>query len=409
MALNFVKKSKSGAVTPETIIQHQATPATPEEQEAFAEQIKAHPPGPLVDLTQKLNVDAKVWAEEQGKHDDKFDADAQVPPWAEEIAKKIDAAKVIPVDELHQHFTPKQIEAGMKGLTDKMDKIAVDSVWTDEAPLKKPKKKKAAPNKKIVEVNIDQTVAPQPSPLTPAKLLGEVTAGLANMPDSIGQNIHEAILAQIAGVMGIPVPMVQPATASGTALDELMKVMAKGGPGVMELKPAYGMDGTVQMVPVPAPGGHVDIAVQVKPAEDQAKEVGYSTEEANSEVLDMVDEYTYIQAEINKHDMAPLIKRQDELKKKLQSIAKADHFEGNKPVLLYGTHGNYLKFSEKNNKTEISDKNGLILAVGQDTFNMMANLTLTDAKKLLSENELAQYTTTVEGSRTLKDVNLGDQ
>jgi hypothetical protein len=159
----------------------------------------------------------------------------------------------------------------------------------------------------------------------------------------------------------------------------------------------------------PAPAMAMEDLTAAKASEDQEPglEFAVSTEEANSEVLELVDEYTTLQALIDAADVTHLIKKQDEIKKQLQSIAKSDQFPSHKPVQLWGTHENYVQFSEQKNMQKITDKPGLIDAIGMAKYMANTEITLANAKKLLSENELAKFTATSPGPRTLSAVVLG--
>jgi acyl-CoA-binding protein len=158
-----------------------------------------------------------------------------------------------------------------------------------------------------------------------------------------------------------------------------------------------------------APAMAMEDLTAAKASEDQEPglEFGVSTEEANSEVLQMVDEYTALQSQIDAADVSHLIKKQDELKKQLQSIAKSDQFPAHKPVQLWGTHENYVQFSEQKSMQKITDKPGLIDAIGMAKYMANTEITLANAKKLLSENELGKFTTNTPGPRTLNAVVLG--
>jgi hypothetical protein len=146
-----------------------------------------------------------------------------------------------------------------------------------------------------------------------------------------------------------------------------------------------------------------------KPEEEAlADQVGVVTEEASSEVLTVVDRYTEIQKMLEHMGAGKLIEEHEALKKSLQSIAKSDQYADDKRVQLHGTHNNYVEFSAKTNKTEITDKPGLINCMGQTTFNELAAVTLTNAKKVIPEAKLSQFTTILPGSRTLKHVNVGN-
>ena len=163
------------------------------------------------------------------------------------------------------------------------------------------------------------------------------------------------------------------------------------------------------MIKTKGPAMAMEDLTAAKVSEDQEPglEFGVSTEEANSEVLQMVDEYTALQAQIDAADVSHLIKKQDELKKQLQSIAKSDQFPSHKPVQLWGTHENYVQFSEQKNMQKITDKPGLIDAIGMAKYMANTEITLANAKKLLSENELGKFTTNTPGPRTLNAVVLG--
>lgn len=135
--------------------------------------------------------------------------------------------------------------------------------------------------------------------------------------------------------------------------------------------------------------------------------VSVVTEEASSEVLTNVDRYTELQEQIDAADISAQLKEQEGIKKVLQSIAKSDQFPANKKVQLYGTHHNYVEFSEQANTTKIVDKAGLIAAIGIDKYIELTDITLTNAKKVLSEGELEKFTTIMPGARTLKSVHKG--
>jgi hypothetical protein len=231
-----------------------------------------------------------------------------------------------------------------------------------------------------VKVAVDQTVAPIPSDTAkmPIQALSSSFETLYGVDGTVMHVTHAD------GVKKKPIVSVkiQGNTFTHAVIDELHQTAQQGGSQVQELSPA-----------------------QV--SQQQEPQSLIATEEASSEVLTLVDEYVEIQRELNKVDVTPLLKRQEELKKKLQLIAKSDHFPSNKSVQLWGTHQNYVEFSPQVNSTKIVDKNGLIAAVGQEIFNVVASITLTEAKKLLSENELSHFTATVPGARTMKAVVLG--
>lgn len=113
-----------------------------------------------------------------------------------------------------------------------------------------------------------------------------------------------------------------------------------------------------------------------------------------------VDEIIQIDQKLAEEEVLHMLERREELRKQLQSIAN-EKGEPHEEVTLVGTTGT-VKFSKCTNKTEISDKNGLIQAMGPEVFMKLATVTATQAKKYLSEIELEKFVTVVPGSRTFK-------
>ncbi len=118
-----------------------------------------------------------------------------------------------------------------------------------------------------------------------------------------------------------------------------------------------------------------------------------------------VDELVQIDGELKDLEVLGKIERRDELKNLLQSVAK--ELPADQEATLKGTVGE-VTFSKCRKETSISDKEGLISALGQDTFNLLASVSLTDLKKYLSENEIAPLVASTNGSRTLKTVKCYD-
>jgi hypothetical protein len=154
------------------------------------------------------------------------------------------------------------------------------------------------------------------------------------------------------------------------------------------------------------PVSELTVEDQVKLSQDQEPQ-SIAVEQAHSEVLTLVDEYTELQAEIDAVDISAQLKAQETIKKRLAQIAKSDNYPSNKPVQLCGTHGNYVEFSAAANSVKITDKAGMAMYLGAPVWIEHTEMTLAEAKKILSENELAKYTSNVPGSRTLKTVYKG--
>lgn len=115
----------------------------------------------------------------------------------------------------------------------------------------------------------------------------------------------------------------------------------------------------------------------------------------------LIDEAVQIDAELKASEAYEKLKRLDELKKQLQSIAQT--FPAGEEAILTGSIGEVVMSPAKKN-VELSDKDGLIEKIGQEAFNQIAKPTMTDIKKYLSEIEIAKVTNTTTGSRTLKTI-----
>jgi hypothetical protein len=119
----------------------------------------------------------------------------------------------------------------------------------------------------------------------------------------------------------------------------------------------------------------------------------------------LIDEAVRIDFELKASEAYEKIKRLDEIKKVLQSIAATQ--PTGEEAILTGTEGE-ITLSACANKTDISDKDGLIGALGQDVFNVISAPNLTDCKKYLSENELLKFIHVTAGSRRLKTIKKFD-
>lgn len=118
-----------------------------------------------------------------------------------------------------------------------------------------------------------------------------------------------------------------------------------------------------------------------------------------------VDELVQIDQKMKELNVDLMVKRREELRKELQSIAQlADPEE---EVKLEGMEG-YVLFSKASVKLEFQDQNALVEKLTPGVFNLIAKVSVTDAKKYLSENEIANIAAKSFGSRTLKAVMKND-
>lgn len=118
-----------------------------------------------------------------------------------------------------------------------------------------------------------------------------------------------------------------------------------------------------------------------------------------------VDRVVEIDADLKLAGAYTLLKELDEEKKTLQSIAK--NFPPTQEVVFKGTIGE-VTYSAGRRETVVTNKESLIKKLGQKLFNELAQVSLTDLKKYLSEEEIKQFTLVDYGSRSLKTVKKYD-
>jgi hypothetical protein len=133
-------------------------------------------------------------------------------------------------------------------------------------------------------------------------------------------------------------------------------------------------------------------AVQVKP---KAK--------AKPEAIVLAEELIDLDYRLKQAEAYQMLKRVEELKKRLQSIAQESGAPAEQQY-VFDTEEGQVVFSPCRMETTITNKASMITIMGQQTFNEVAKVTLTDARKYLSENELATVSVTEPGGRTLKAI-----
>jgi hypothetical protein len=118
-----------------------------------------------------------------------------------------------------------------------------------------------------------------------------------------------------------------------------------------------------------------------------------------SEESILVDELIGLSTFLIESDVAKKLKRVEELKKSLQSIAI--DMPADKEAVFKSESGEVI-FGPRSTKTTITDKDGLRKKLGEATYFELASVGLTEVKKYLSEIEMEIYSTKEYGSRSLK-------
>lgn len=122
-----------------------------------------------------------------------------------------------------------------------------------------------------------------------------------------------------------------------------------------------------------------------------------------SELDANISELLHLDRVIADLNIGEITKRRDELRKLVAAEFPKDsdqHLPG-EPVIFTTPEGT-VTLTPFSSEFKITDMPGLYDKLGLDTFIALAKLSITDLKKVLSENELGTYGTTQYGSRSLK-------
>jgi hypothetical protein len=108
------------------------------------------------------------------------------------------------------------------------------------------------------------------------------------------------------------------------------------------------------------------------------------------------------------HDMKDIVKRMDEIKKDLQTVAN-EEMDAKKPATFSCKEGT-MTFSERGKAYDVEDPMALVTALndkfGPEVAFSVVAIALTPLRKILSEQELKKYLKESPGARTLKLVTL---
>lgn len=115
------------------------------------------------------------------------------------------------------------------------------------------------------------------------------------------------------------------------------------------------------------------------------------------------EEMLHIYQRLLADDAFVMMKKYEELKKSLQSIA-ADSGASTTEPYVFKTDFGTITFSPTASVTKITDKAKMIELLGDEVFAKVATVTLGDLGKYLSANELEQITEKIDGSRKLVSV-----
>ncbi len=144
-------------------------------------------------------------------------------------------------------------------------------------------------------------------------------------------------------------------------------------------------------------------AAKAKPAVSHTPKAKAS--QVVSEAQAMVNEAVQIHKRLEELEVPAMQKRLDEIKKHFSGIAKS--MPQDEVAVFKGTEGE-LEFTKASQEIEITDKDGLIKALGKDVFKEIAKVSVTDMRKYLAQNEIDQYTAKVYGSRRLASIRKTD-
>lgn len=125
-----------------------------------------------------------------------------------------------------------------------------------------------------------------------------------------------------------------------------------------------------------------------------------------TEVEAMTEEFLALHRLFVLYDMKTVIKRMDDLKKALQTIAN-ETMDAKKPATFTCKDGS-LTFSERSKVAEVLNPMALVTALnekfGPEVAFSVVEIALTPLRKILTEQELKKHLVDVPGFRTLKVV-----
>jgi len=121
-----------------------------------------------------------------------------------------------------------------------------------------------------------------------------------------------------------------------------------------------------------------------------------------TETQALVNELVYLDAHMKQLEVKEMMARHEEVKKRLQSIAN-DTCIPDKEAVLEGTEGKVV-FSSRRTTTTVVDRDQMLELLTPEVFMQVANVTMTELKKYLSEGEIMTFSGQSYGARTLKTV-----
>lgn len=125
-----------------------------------------------------------------------------------------------------------------------------------------------------------------------------------------------------------------------------------------------------------------------------------------SEIEAMTAEYLDLHKKFVYFEVKAMVKRMEEIKKQLQTIAN-ETMDGHQPAVFTCSTGE-IEFSERGTVTSVPHPLTIIeelhMKFGPETASSVVNIAITPLRKLLSEHELQKFVIEEPGSRTLRKV-----
>lgn len=141
-----------------------------------------------------------------------------------------------------------------------------------------------------------------------------------------------------------------------------------------------------------------------KPVQSIAATGTKTKAKAKSETEAAVEELIDLHTKLTEADAFPMLKRLEELKKMLQQVMRDSGADPNTPYVFKTWDGGSVEFSACSKTLEIKDREAMIKALTLSVFKEIAKVSTTDLKTYLSLQEIASFTESVPGSRSMKSV-----
>lgn len=125
-------------------------------------------------------------------------------------------------------------------------------------------------------------------------------------------------------------------------------------------------------------------------------------EVVTTEMVALASQLADIKRQLTQMGAYQLLDQFDAIKKDLSSYVAG--VQTKEAITIPIPSGGYVKFTAPKKTVKITDQKALKAMVGANVYDQIASVSLTDAKKYVTELQLAEITETSDGARSLKEI-----